>query len=74
MSTPEIKNALHEWIDTADDRMLHAVYAMVQADQLRRPLPEAHQRILDERLKAHAEHPEEGSSWQEVRARIESKL
>ncbi|MFW5760107.1 MAG: addiction module protein [Cyclobacteriaceae bacterium] len=30
--------------------------------------------LLDERLEAHKKNPEEGSSWDEVKARIKSKF
>jgi putative addiction module component (TIGR02574 family) len=34
------------------------------------PLPEWQRRLLDERIAALDERPEEGSSWQEVEARV----
>jgi len=70
-----MKDALHDWVDTVDERMLRMMYAMMQADQDQAaPLPEAHQRILDERLAEYERNPQAGSSWQEVRASVEAKL
>lgn len=38
------------------------------------PLSPAHQQILDERLADFEQNPEEGSSWEEVEARVRSNI
>ncbi|MCL6259017.1 addiction module protein [Aquiflexum sp. TKW24L] len=72
MSTIEIKEHLHEYIDQADERMLKLLYAMAQADMEEKEyeLSEAHIKILDERIASHKADPEAGSSWEEVKSRI----
>jgi putative addiction module component (TIGR02574 family) len=39
-----------------------------EQDQL--PLSDAHRKVLDERMARYRENPNEGSSWEEVRARL----
>lgn len=39
MSTAQLKKELHEYIDNADERLLHLVYGMFQADQQDYTLP-----------------------------------
>lgn len=72
MSTIEIKEHLHEYIDQADERMLKLLYTMAQSDLEEREdqLNDAHIKILDERIASHKANPEAGSSWEEVKARI----
>lgn len=72
MSTIEIKEHLHEYIDQADERMLKLLYAMAQADMEEKEyeFSEAHIKILDERIASHNADPEAGSNWEEVKARI----
>lgn len=41
------------------------------ADTAALPVPDAHKRILDARLAEIAANPGAGSSWEEVRARLE---
>ncbi|WKZ14637.1 MAG: addiction module protein [Candidatus Jettenia caeni] len=43
----------------------------LQEDAL--PVPEAHKKILDERLRDHEANPEQGSAWKEVTFRILKK-
>jgi hypothetical protein len=72
MSTIEVKEHLHEYIDQADERMLKLLCPMAQADLEEREyqLSDTHIKILDERIALHKADPEAGSSWEEVKARI----
>ena len=76
MSTTDIRKELHTYINKADDRMLHLLYAMVQADMDEddHKLTEDHKRVLDERLDDHMASPQSGATWEEVKSRIESRL
>jgi len=76
MSTIEIKEHLHEYIDQADERMLKLFYAMTQADLEEREyqLSDTQIKILDERIASHKADPEAGSSWEDVKSRIKGKL
>jgi len=38
------------------------------------PIPEAHKRVLDQRLAAYEANPDQGKSWGEVRENILTKL
>ena len=76
MSTPQIRELLHEYINKADERLINLMYAMVQADMKEDDyeLSAAHKRTLNERIAAHKANPSSGSSWEEVKARIKSQL
>ena len=76
MKTIELREELHEFINKADERLLNLIYAMVQADMKEEdyPLSDAHKKILDERLTAHTSDPSAGSSWEEVKSRVRSRI
>ena len=76
MSTPQIRELLHEYINKADERLINLMYARVQADMKEEDyeLSAAHKTILDERLAAHEANPDAGSGWEETKARIKSQL
>ena len=76
MNTARHRDELREYIDKADDRFIHLVYGMMQADMEEEgyELSEAHKKILDERLAEHQKSPQSGSSWKDVKSRIEKQL
>ena len=76
MNTIQIREELHDFINKADDRILNLIYAMVQADMKEESdqLSDVHKKLLDERLKAHKSNSSSGSSWQEVKSRINNQL
>lgn len=76
MHTARHRDELGEYIDKADDRFNHLVYGMMQADMEQECYEpsEALKKILDERLAVHQKSPQSGSSWQEVKSRIEKQL
>ncbi|MDH5365469.1 MAG: addiction module protein [Cyclobacteriaceae bacterium] len=76
MSTTQIRELLHEYINLADERLINLMYAMVQADIKEEDyeLSDAHKKILDERIAAHNANPSSGSSWEEVKLRLRNQL
>jgi len=76
MNTTRYREELREYIDKADDRFIHLLYGMMQADMEEEgyELSEAHKKILDQRLAEHQKSPGSGSSWQDVKSRIENKI
>lgn len=73
MRTTQIREELHQFINQADERILRLIYGMMKADIDNEGdylLTEAHKQILDERLSAHESAPDEGSGWEEVKARV----
>jgi putative addiction module component (TIGR02574 family) len=74
MGTRELREELHQFINQADERILRLMYGMMKADiddENDYLLSDAHKQILDERLAAHQAAPDEGSTWEEVKARIQ---
>jgi len=76
MSTVQLREEIHQYIDRVDDRIIQLIYGMMQADLTEEDyeLSEEHKKILDKRLQAHKYNPTNGSSWQEVKARISSQV
>lgn len=72
MGLTQMRDELHQFINQADERMLKLIYGMMKADieEENFALTELHKQILDERLMAHENSPEEGSTWEEVKNRI----
>jgi putative addiction module component (TIGR02574 family) len=72
MGAAQIREELHQFINQADERVLRLIYGMMKADieEGDSSLTEAHKKILDERLAIHESASHEGSSWEEVKARI----
>jgi putative addiction module component (TIGR02574 family) len=75
MGAAKIREELHQFIDHADERILNLIYAMMKADveDGDYTLSESHRQLLDERIADHEASPEEGSSWEDVKARIRKK-
>ena len=76
MSTAEIREKLHNYINMADERFLNLMYAMAQADMKEAgyDLSDSHIKILDQRIAAHKVNPTAGSSWEDVKSRIKKQL
>ncbi|MBW8050989.1 MAG: hypothetical protein FVQ77_11760 [Cytophagales bacterium] len=75
MSTTKIREELHQTIDQGDERLVKMIYAMVREyNNEEFELSDEHKKILDERLASHKADPRSGSSWGEVKARIEKQL
>lgn len=71
MSEIDIKKELHEYIDTADENLLKAIYEILRAaenvDDFE--ISDEHKRILDERLKAYYANPNDVLTWEEVKSK-----
>ena len=77
MSTAEIRaDLLNIFKNTKDERFLKMIYALTREYNQEKnvELSQAHKKILDERLVSHQQNPDAGSSWDEVRSRIEKQL
>jgi putative addiction module component (TIGR02574 family) len=54
--------------------MVEAIWDSIAENDEQVELSAETKQLLDERLEAHKNNPEEGSSWEEVKARIKSKF
>ncbi|WP_234995078.1 addiction module protein [Alkalitalea saponilacus] len=54
--------------------MVEAIWDSIAENDEQVELTEETKQLLDERLKAHKNNPEEGSIWDEVKARIKSQF
>ncbi len=69
MDTVTIREELHEFIDGADESLLKTIYEIFQADKVGEiEVSDEHKRILDERLKAYYENPNDVLTWEEIKS------
>ena len=56
-----------------DDQIeyVQALWDLIAAQPEKVPVPDWHDKILDERLEDYARHPNEGKSWEAFRAELE---
>lgn len=71
MKTIALKKELHEYIDTADENLLKAIYEILRAADNSNDIEisDEHKRILDERIKAYYANPDDVLTWKEVKAK-----
>ncbi|MFN8887179.1 MAG: hypothetical protein ACK5WF_06945 [Cyclobacteriaceae bacterium] len=76
MQMDELRKQIHGYIDQADDRFVNLVHAMMMADldEATFEITEETKKLLDERLHAHQQNPNEGSPLNEAFARINQQL
>lgn len=73
MNLTEIKKELHEYIDSANENLLKAIYDMLRSadDKDDFIMSDEHKRILDERLKAYYINPTDVITWEDLKVKIE---
>ncbi|CAD5274570.1 MULTISPECIES: addiction module protein [unclassified Imperialibacter] len=76
MSAENIKDELHQLIENADEQSLRIVLGVLKSEETEADyaLSSEHKELLDNRLDEHEKNPTSGSSWQEVRKRIEKRI
>ena len=53
--------------------VVEQIWGSIAAEQAAAPLTPAQETELDRRLETHRKSPDEGASWEEVKARIQAK-
>ncbi|NGF55887.1 addiction module protein [Parapedobacter sp. SGR-10] len=72
--TIDLKKQIVEKINSADDKLLRMINALVDSYQEEEVgLSPVHKEILDERVKFHHEHPNDGKSWEEIKNSLMQK-
>ena len=54
--------------------MVEAIWDSIASKEDKQELSDETKHLLDERLEAHKENPDEGSTWEEVKDRIKKQL
>jgi putative addiction module component (TIGR02574 family) len=70
MNTQEIVEAFRKLPSDERTRLVEALWDEIERDLERQPLNEAHRRLLDERLREHAENPTDVEPWEAARDEI----
>lgn len=71
MGAAQIREELHQFINSADDRILNLLYGMMNADSEKGILTAEQQEDLDKRIANHKKGESKSYSWSEARAEIE---
>ena len=73
MSTSDLREEIHRYIDKVDDRVLQLIYGMLQADlsEENYSLSDSHKKVLDSRLEEHHLEPSSGKSWEETKKSVQ---
>lgn len=67
----DIRRRIHEFIDLADDRILHILNAIIITEQEIQPsVPEAFYRELDKERERHIKGESLSYSWEEVKSKL----
>ena len=67
MDAQQIVDAFRRLSSDERVRLAEALWDEVAQELERQPLSDAHQRLLDERLRQHQEHPDQVEAWDSVR-------
>jgi putative addiction module component (TIGR02574 family) len=63
---------LIQWLaQLSDEKLIHKIKAL--RNEKATALTDAHKKILDKRLESHELNPTQGSSWVDVKKRVQSK-
>lgn len=74
MSTAQIRQWLHEIIDTAEDKKLKAIYTLLEDDSIDYQLSAAQKKELDRRLHDHENGIGKTYTWDETILMAEQAL
>jgi len=72
MSTIELRESIHRFIDVADDRILRIIHAIIESEkkQEQKSAPQWFYDELDKRRERHLKGESKSSTWEEVKDRI----
>lgn len=76
MATVDLKKNVLDYVNSADDRLLKMIKALVESyreTEGQPELSEAQKRILDQRLADHKANPNSGREWSEVKSELRAK-
>lgn len=74
MSTAQIRELLHEYINQADERFIQLVYGMIQADKSKGYLlSESEEEELEKRKDRHKTGASKSYSWEEIKQGLQDR-
>ena len=66
-TTIDLKNKIRNYIETADERILKIINAIIETETEETGLSQSHKEILEQRLEFHKNNPTDGKSWEEIK-------
>ncbi|WP_294287099.1 addiction module family protein [uncultured Chryseobacterium sp.] len=72
-NTVDIRKKIHEFINYADERILRIMNAIISTEQEEEIIGTEPKKILDQRLKDHADNRNSGKLWNEVKNNLQEK-
>jgi Putative addiction module component len=73
MSTLELKEKIHDYIELADDKVLEAIYTLLEANVNQYTLTDKQISIVEERLEQYHAGTSKTYDWEEVKKMIGKK-
>jgi hypothetical protein len=73
MSTPEIKERILDYIDHADDKVLEAIYTLLEANMNDYSLTDEQISIVEERMEQYLAGKSKTYDWEEAKTMIGGK-
>ena len=73
MSTPEIKERILDYIDHADDKVLEAIYTLLEANVNQYTLTDEQISIVEERMEGYKTGKSKTYEWEEAKTMIGKK-
>jgi hypothetical protein len=70
MNTVQLRQALHEYIDQADEKAIQLMYSFLNSQDKDKDdfeMPEEHKQIVDQRLKEYYENPRDVLTLEEMK-------
>lgn len=75
MNTTEQRNKIHEYIDRADEQMLHIIEELFKLQETYgSELLSWQKKLLDERIASYEKNPEKARSWEDVKTELKNQL
>ena len=78
MNLTQLREKLHEYVDTADERVLRVLNGMVQeisrVQQDYKEMTNDAKKVLDERMAKNLNFPDAGAGWDAIKSRLQSEI
>ena len=78
MNLTQLREKLHEYVDTADEKVLRVLNTMVQEmskiQQEYKEMTDDAMKVLDDRMAKNLNFPDAGAGWDAIKARLQANM